>query len=92
MQKTIKEEVAALVRRKRPLSYEEITEEVQRRHPEAKTTVRTVMWYTSLIRRQGGEVRVRRANERRDWSKRPTEREKEAAKSRAGHTQSASRH
>lgn len=56
---SIKAEATRLLQRKRPLSYEQIVAEIHRRHPEAKTTVRTVHWYASRLRRGGSEVRVR---------------------------------
>lgn len=72
--RTIKEDTIALLTRKRPLTYEKIVEEVQKRHPDAETSVKTVQWYASRLRKDGLTVNVKRsANERRAWGKRPAE-------------------
>lgn len=69
--KTIKQDTVALLQRKRPLTYEGIVAEIQKRHPDAQTSVKTVQWYASRLRAQGETVRVKLLNDRRDWSKRP---------------------
>jgi hypothetical protein len=71
--KTIKQDTIALLQRKRPLTYEGIVAEIQKRHPETVTSVKTVQWYASRLRAQGEEVRVKLLNDRRDWSKRPAQ-------------------
>jgi hypothetical protein len=60
--KTIKQDTIALLTRKRPLTYEAIVGEIQKRHPGAQTTVKTVQWYASRLRADGQEVNVKRAN------------------------------
>jgi predicted Zn-ribbon and HTH transcriptional regulator len=67
---TIKEDTIALLTRKRPMTYERIVEVIQRKHPEAQTSVKTVQWYASRLRAAGTEVNVKRANDRRNWNAR----------------------
>lgn len=73
--RTIKDEVLKLGKRKRPLTYSRMAETIRARHPEAKTSEKTVQWYASQLRRQGEEVKVQLAGgrERRDWANRPEE-------------------
>jgi hypothetical protein len=68
--RTIKEDTIALLTRKRPLSYEGVVEEIQKRHPECETSVKTVQWYASRLRADGVAVNVKRANDRRNWGPR----------------------
>lgn len=56
--RTIKEEVRQLGARKRPLTYEKMVIIIKERHPEASTSVKTVQWYASKLRREGFEVHV----------------------------------
>lgn len=56
---TIREEVRRLCTRKRPLSYDKMVDIIHERHPEAHTTVKTVQWYASKLRREGVEVHVK---------------------------------
>lgn len=56
--RTIKEEVRQLCNRKRALTYEKMVSIIRERHPEAHTTVKTVQWYASKLRRSGVEVHV----------------------------------
>lgn len=73
--RTIKEEVRKLGQRKRPLTYERMAEAIRSRHPSAHTSVKTVQWYASQLRRSGEDIRVKLSGnrERRDWSNRPLE-------------------
>lgn len=57
--RTIKEEVRILGRRKRPLTYPGIAEAIKAKHPEANTSVKTVQWYASRLRREGETVNVK---------------------------------
>lgn len=61
--RTIKEEVRQLGRRKRALSYVEMVTIIQARHPEANTTVKTVQWYASRLRREGEAMNVKDGRE-----------------------------
>lgn len=56
--RTIKEEVRQLCNRKRALTYEKMVSIIRERHPEANTTVKTVQWYASKLRRSGVEVHI----------------------------------
>lgn len=72
--RTIKEDTIALLTRRRPLTYEGVVAEIQKRHPEAETSIKTVQWYASRLRKAGETVNVKRtSNERRVWGKRPAE-------------------
>ncbi|URA07025.1 hypothetical protein P9A47_gp57 [Xanthomonas phage Elanor] len=57
--RTIKEEVRVLGTRKRPLTYGQMTDIIKERHPDANTSVKTVQWYASRLRRDGEDVNVR---------------------------------
>lgn len=57
--RTIKDEVRILGRRKRPLTYPGMVSAIKAKHPEAHTTVKTVQWYASRLRRDGEEVNVK---------------------------------
>lgn len=61
--RTIKEEVRQLGRRKRALSYTEMVDIIQSRHPDANTTVKTVQWYASKLRREGEAMNVKDGRE-----------------------------
>lgn len=70
----IKTEVAKLLKRKSPLTYQQIADKVRAKFPEAQTSVKTVQWYACRLRRdEGEEVRVRLdgRRERRNWKTRP---------------------
>lgn len=69
--KTIKQDTVALLKRKRPLTYEGIVQAIQAKHPECRTTVKTVQWYASRLRAAGETVRVKLVNDKRDWKARP---------------------
>lgn len=56
--RTIKEEVRNLCQRKRALTYEKMVDIIKERHPDANTSVKTVQWYASKLRREGVEVHV----------------------------------
>lgn len=56
--RTIKEEVRNLCQRKRALTYEKMVDIIKERHPDAHTSVKTVQWYASKLRREGVEVHV----------------------------------
>lgn len=56
--RTIKDEVRNLCQRKRALTYEKMVDIIKERHPEANTSVKTVQWYASKLRREGVEVHV----------------------------------
>ncbi len=56
--RTIKDEVRHLGQRKRPLTYEMMVVIIKGRHPEAQTSVKTVQWYASKLRREGAEMHV----------------------------------
>lgn len=61
MAATIKTETQKLLQRKRALTYQQIVDILHMRHPDCKTSVKTVQWYASQMRRQEGlEVNVRR--------------------------------
>lgn len=57
--RTIKEEVRVLGRRKRALTYPAMVDIIKARHPEANTSVKTVQWYASRLRRDGEDVNVK---------------------------------
>lgn len=57
--RTIKEEVRLLGARKRPLTYGQMADVIRERHPEAQTSIKTVQWYASNLRRSGVEVNVK---------------------------------
>ena len=57
--RTIKDEVRILGHRKRPLTYPGMVDAIKARHPEANTTVKTVQWYASRLRRDGEKVNVK---------------------------------
>lgn len=57
--RTIREEVRLLGARKRPLTYGKMVDIIKERHPEANTTVKTVQWYASKLRREGQDVQVK---------------------------------
>lgn len=76
--KTIKQDTIALLSRKRPLTYEGIVAEVQKRHPECKTSVKTIQWYASRLRAAGEVVNVKLLKDRRDWANRPATKPTEA--------------
>lgn len=60
---TIQADVQKLLCRKVPLTYAQIVSRVQEKHPDCATTVKTVQWYASRLRRlHGVAVRVRRAH------------------------------
>jgi hypothetical protein len=69
-QRTIKQDTIALLTRKRPMTYEAMVSELQKRHPDCSTSVKTVQWYASRLRADGTEVNVKRANDRRNWGTR----------------------
>lgn len=59
---TIQADVQKLLCRKVPLTYAQIVSRVQEKHPDCSTSIKTVQWYASRLRRLHGiEVRVRRA-------------------------------
>lgn len=55
---TIRAEVTKLLQRKRPLTYQQIVDVIHQRHPECKTSVKTVQWYASRLRVAGEAPRV----------------------------------
>lgn len=57
--RTIKDEVRVLGRRKRALTYPAMVEAIKAKHPDANTSVKTVQWYASRLRREGETVNVR---------------------------------
>ncbi|UQM93911.1 hypothetical protein vBSmQDWS359_73 [Stenotrophomonas phage vB_Sm_QDWS359] len=57
--RTIKDEVRILGRRKRPLTYPGMVDAIKAKHPEANTSVKTVQWYASRLRREGETVNVK---------------------------------
>lgn len=64
--------VAKLLARRNPLTYVQIVDKVHQRYPEAQTSVKTVQWYASRLRKSGADVRVRLdRHERRNWKTRP---------------------
>lgn len=42
-----------------PLTYPGMVDAIRAKHPEANTTVKTVQWYASRLRRDGEEVNVK---------------------------------
>lgn len=70
--RTIKEEVRLLGRRKRPLSYVEMVGIIHERHPDASTSVKTVQWYASRLRMAGEEVNVKDGREARRGRRTPS--------------------
>ncbi len=58
---TIQADVQKLLCRKTALTYAQIVSRVQEKHPDCATSVKTVQWYASRLRKDGIEVRVRRA-------------------------------
>ncbi len=60
--KTIKQDTEALLQRKRPLTYVGIVQALQAKHPESKSTVKTVQWYASRMRAAGVQVNVKLAH------------------------------
>lgn len=56
---TIQAEVNKLLLRRTPLTYEQIVSRVHEKHPDCHTTVKTVQWYASRLRKTGADVRVR---------------------------------
>jgi hypothetical protein len=57
--RTIKDEVRHLGKRKRALSYEQMVEAIKAKHPKAQTSVKTVQWYASRLRKEGETVNVK---------------------------------
>jgi len=57
--RTIKDEVRFLGKRKRALTYEQMVERIKASHPKAQTSVKTVQWYASRLRRDGEKVNVK---------------------------------
>ena len=57
--RTIKDEVRVLGARKRALTYAQMVNLIRTRHPEAQTSVKTVQWYASRLRREGVSVNVK---------------------------------
>ena len=57
--RTIKDEVRILGRRKRPLTDPGMVDAIKAKHPEANTSVKTVQWYASRLRREGETVNVK---------------------------------
>lgn len=55
---TIQSEVSALLQRKRPLTYQQIVDLIHKRHPECHTSIKTVQWYASRLRKEGIEAHV----------------------------------
>ncbi len=62
MSKTIKQDTEALLTRKRPMTYVGIVQAIQQKHPESKTSVKTVAWYASRLRAAGVAVNVKLAH------------------------------
>lgn len=57
--RTIKDEVRHLGKRKRALTYEQMVEAIKAKHPKAQTSVKTVQWYASRLRKEGETVNVK---------------------------------
>lgn len=57
--RTIKDEVRRLGARKRPMTYVAMVDAIKKAHPEAHTSVKTVQWYASRLRRDGFQVNVK---------------------------------
>lgn len=57
--RTIKDEVRRLGKRKRAMTYEQMVEAIKARHPKAQTSVKTVQWYASRLRKEGEKVNVK---------------------------------
>jgi hypothetical protein len=57
--RSIKEEVRFMGKRKRALTYEQMVTAIKARHPTAQTSVKTVQWYASRLRKEGEKVNVR---------------------------------
>lgn len=70
---TIQAEVNRLLQRRSPLTYEQIVSRVHEKHPDCHTTVKTVQWYASRLRKSGADVRVRTSRDRRNWKTRPAQ-------------------
>jgi hypothetical protein len=70
--RTIKDEVRMLGARKRPLTYAQMTQVIQERHPDANTSVKTVQWYASDLRRSGETVNVKDGRTAQARRKAPT--------------------
>lgn len=56
----VADDVARMLQAKRPLSYEAIAERVRAKHPEARTTARSVASVASGLRAAGVELPDRR--------------------------------
>jgi len=66
---TIRAEVAKLLQRKRAMTYQQIVDTIHTKHPEARTSVKTVQWYASRLRVGGSDPNVlllRPGRKRRD--------------------------
>lgn len=57
---TIRNDVERLLTRKRALTYPQIVDAIQAKHPGANTSVKSVAWYASRARADGVEVNVKR--------------------------------
>ncbi len=57
--RSIKDEVRFMGKRKRAFTYEQMVTAIKARHPKAQTSVKTVQWYASRLRKEGAKVNVR---------------------------------